>query len=95
MVIIDSAVLGGIVSAAVGMIGMIIHKTKCYMKKNGKRTYGIGFTDKNIFDDEDDIEIKQIEMNGVQLLYVGKKRHEEVVKTPPPTEKKGLLLEEN
>ena len=68
---------GAIVVGSISIITLFLTKLKCYAKKNGSCNYGIGFTDKNLIDD-DDTEIKTMDLGAVPVMYVKKRRH-----TPP------------
>ena len=58
------------------IITMIISKCRCYYKHASDHPLGCGFTDTPIQDDNE-IHIKTAIVNGVELLYVGKKHAED------------------
>lgn len=63
----------GIAIGATSIITAIIAKLKCYYKMNSEFPCGCGFTETQIADN-DDVHINQTTVNGVELLYVGKRR---------------------
>jgi hypothetical protein len=69
----------GFIVGGISIITLAISKIKCYYKKNGSLSYGCGFMDKNLFDD-DELEIKQMDLGDVKILYVKPKHH-----TPVPS----------
>ena len=60
----------------VSITALIISKLKCYYKVNGETRYGCGFTDKSLIDD-DETEIKTVNVDDATVFYVSKKHHEE------------------
>ena len=65
---------GAITVGGISILTLIITKLKCYAKKNGSCNYGIACMDKPLLDD-DEIEIKQLEMGDVHVMYVKNKHH--------------------
>ena len=63
---------GAIVVGSIRIITLFLTKLKCYAKKNGTCNYGVGFTDKTLIDD-DDTEIKTMDLGAVPVMYVKKK----------------------
>ena len=70
--ILEGAGLMGGVSITI----WIITKLKCYFKQNGDTRYGSGFTDKSLIDD-DETEIKTVNVDDTTVFYVSKKHHED------------------
>jgi hypothetical protein len=66
--------LGALTVGGISILTIIVSKLKFYVKKNGSLNWGVGCQDKPLVDD-DDIEIKQLEMGGVHVLYVKTKHH--------------------
>ena len=63
----------GVLIGGSSLITMIISKCRCYYKHAADHPLGCGFTDTPIQDDNE-IHIKTATVNGVELLYVGKKQ---------------------
>ena len=59
---------GALTVGGISIATLIIAKLKCYVKKNGAWTFGCGFMDKPLIDD-DEIEIKTVELGDVHVLY--------------------------
>ena len=64
--------IGGIVLGS-SIMTIVISKLKCYYKHGTDSPCGCGFTESNIAD-QDEIHIRTHQVNGIDLLYVGKKR---------------------
>jgi hypothetical protein len=64
----------GFIVGGISLITLAMSKLKCYYKKNGSLNYGCGFMDKKLFDD-DELEIKQMDLGDVKLLYVKPLHH--------------------
>ena len=62
----------GVFIGGSSLISMIISKCRCYYKHAADHPLGCGFTDTPIQDDNE-IHDKTAIVNGVELLYVGKK----------------------
>jgi hypothetical protein len=59
------------------LLTMIISKCRCFFKTTTEQpSCGCGFTDTPIQDDNE-IHVKTTTVNGVELLYVGKKQAED------------------
>ena len=65
-------IAGSIITGTIGIATLIISKMKGYYKQNGSLSYGCGFTEKHIIDN-DEIEVHQLECNNVDVIYIGKK----------------------
>ena len=63
----------GIAIGATSIITAILAKLKCYYKMNSEYPCGCGFTETQIADN-DDVHINHTTVNGVDLLYVGKRK---------------------
>ena len=70
--ILEGAGLMGGVSIAT----LIITKIKCYLKQNGDTRYGCGFTEKSLIDD-DETEIKTVNVDDTTVFYICKKHHDD------------------
>ena len=68
---------GALTVGGISIATLIIAKLECYVKKNGAWTFGCGLMDKPLIDD-DEIEIKTVELGDVHVLYVKNKHHEEI-----------------
>ena len=66
---------GALTVGGISIATLIIAKLKFYIKKNGAWTFGCGFMDKPLIDD-DEIEVKTVELGDVHVLYVKNKHHE-------------------
>jgi hypothetical protein len=65
----------GFVVAGASLMTVIITKLKCFVKKNGSLSWGCGFMDKPLVDD-DELVVKQFDLgDNVQGLYVMPKGH--------------------
>ena len=62
----------GIAIGATSIITAILAKLKCYYKMNSEYPCACGFTETQIADN-DDVHINHTTVNGVDLLYVGKR----------------------
>jgi hypothetical protein len=65
---------GALTVGAIGIVTAIIGKLKWYVKKNGKWTFGCGFMDKPLIDD-DEIEIHTEQLGNVHVVYLTPKHH--------------------
>jgi hypothetical protein len=65
---------GAFIVGGISILTLIITKLKCYAKKNGSCNYGVGFMDRSLID-EDDTEIKTIDLGNVHVMYVKNKHH--------------------
>ena len=61
-------IAGSIITGSIGIITLIISKIKGYYKQNGSLSYGCGFTEKHIIDN-DEIEVHQLECNNADVIY--------------------------
>ena len=57
-----------------GLLTIIISKIRCFYKHAAEFPCGCGFTDSQLADN-DDVHISFASVNGVNLLYVGKRKH--------------------
>jgi hypothetical protein len=65
---------GALTVGGISIVTLIINRFKFYVKKNGQFNWGCGCTDKPLIDD-DELEIRQIELGDVKVLYVKPKHH--------------------
>ena len=75
----------GIAVGATSLLTAILAKTKCYYKMNSEYPCACGFTDVQLADN-DDVHINHTSVNGIDLLYVGKRKS-------TTDEKKKLLID--
>ena len=67
---------GALTVGGISILTIIVSKLKFYVKQNGSLTWGVGCQDKPLVDD-DEIEVKTVELGDVHCLYVKKKHHDE------------------
>ena len=67
---------GATLMGGVSIVTLVITKLKCYFKQNGETRYGCGFTDKSLIDD-DETEIKTVNVDDTTVFYVSKKHHDD------------------
>ena len=60
---------GALPVGGISIATLIITRFKCLVKKNGVLNYSCGCLDKPLFDD-DELEIKQVDLGDVKILYV-------------------------
>ena len=72
-IIIMSGVDLGIAVGATSLLTAILAKTKCYYKMNSEYPCACGFTDVQLADN-DDVHINHTSVNGIDPLYVGKRK---------------------
>ena len=60
---------GALTVGGISIVTLIITRFKCLVKKNGVLNYSCGCLDKPLFDD-DELEIKQMDLGDVKILYV-------------------------
>ena len=65
---------GALTVGGISIATLIIHRFKFYVKKNGTFSWGCGCTDKPLIDD-DELEIRTLELGDVKVLYVKPKHH--------------------
>ena len=65
--------LGAVTVGSLSILTIIVTKLKCYAKKNGSCNYGCGFTEKPL--NEEEYEVKTIDLNGVSVMYSIAKHH--------------------
>ena len=65
---------GALTVGGISIATIIVSKLKFHVKKNGRISWGCGCQDKPLVDD-DEIEIKQLEMGDVHVMYVKNKHH--------------------
>lgn len=56
-----------------GLLTIIISKIRCFYKHAAQFPCGCGFTDSQLADN-DDVHISSASVNGIDLLYVGKRK---------------------
>jgi hypothetical protein len=75
----------GLLIGGSSLVTLIIGKLRCFYKHASEHPCACGFTDHGIQDDNE-VHVKTTTINGVELLYVGKKHAEddddEVYETP-------------
>ena len=70
---------GTLTVGGISICTIIVSKFKFHVKKNGSFNWGCGCSDKPLVDD-DEIEVKVVELGGVHVMYVKNKHHH----VPPP-----------
>ena len=73
--VLDTAILATLVTGCVGIVGLLVNKFKCLCHCTGCcRVISCkwGFLDNAIVDTHE-VEVKNISINGHELLYVSKK----------------------
>ena len=66
---------GAITVGSISILTIIVQKLKFYVKRNGSLNWGLGCSDKPLVDD-DEIEIKTVDLGEVHVMYVKTKHHE-------------------
>lgn len=66
---------GALTVGGISILTIIISKLKFYVKKNGSLNWGIGCMDQQIMTNDDDTEIKTVDLGDVHVMYVKKKHH--------------------
>ena len=66
---------GAITVGSISILTIIVQKLKFYVKKNGSLNWGLGCSDKPLVDD-DEIEVKTVDLGEVHVMYVKNKHHE-------------------
>ena len=69
---------GALTVGGISIATIIVSKLKFYIKKNGSINWGVGCQDKPLIDDDDEIEVKTIELGDVHVMYVKSKHHTEI-----------------
>ena len=59
----------GLLVGGVGIVSACIAKLKCYVKKNGVWSFGCGFQEQPLVDDNE-YDVKVAELGDVKVLYV-------------------------
>ena len=65
---------GALTVGGISIATIIVSKLKFYVKKNGSLNWGCGCQDKPLLDD-DEIEVKVVELGNVHVMYVKNKHH--------------------
>ena len=70
----EPALLGSVLTASAGILTLIVHKLKCAYRRTpeGECAPLCSFRDAPL-EDETEIEVHRVSVNGVDLLYVSKK----------------------
>ena len=68
---------GAITVGSISILTIIVSKLKFYFKKNGSLNWGVGCMDAPIMNDDDELEVKTVELGGVHVMYVKNKHHVE------------------
>ena len=66
---------GAITVGSISILTIIVQKLKFYVKKNGSLNWGLGCSDRPLMDD-DEIEVKTVDLGEVHVMYVKNKHHE-------------------
>ena len=65
---------GALTVGGISIATIIVSKFKFCVKKNGSFNWGCGCSDKPLIDD-DEIEVKVVELGNVHVMYVKNKHH--------------------
>ena len=66
--------VGSLITAASGLIGIVISKCKCsYRREDDQCQPGCAFQDKPIFDEKHELEISQHVLDEIPVLLITKK----------------------
>ena len=71
----------GLIVAGSSLLTLILSKFKCFVRKNGKITWGMGFLDRSLLD-TDELEVKEFDLGDVKGIYVKPKHvivHEPII----------------
>ena len=68
---------GALTVGGISILTIIVSKLKFYVKKNGGLNWGVGCQDKPLVDD-DEIEVKTVELGDVHVMYVKNKHYQHV-----------------
>ena len=66
---------GAITVGSISILTIIDQKLKFNVKRNGSLNWGLGCSDKPLIDD-DEIEVKTVDLGEVHVMYVKNKHHE-------------------
>ena len=69
---------GALTVGGISIITIIVSKLKFYVKKNGSLNWGIGCMDAQLMTNDDELEVKTVELGDVHVLYVKNKHHAEI-----------------
>lgn len=64
------AVETGLIVGGVSIISLIVTKFKCFIRRSGHLSWGIGFTEKPIIIDDDELQVKDFDLGTVKGIYV-------------------------
>lgn len=63
------AIETGIIVGGVSIISLIVTKFKCFVRRNGHLSWGIGFLNKPLLDN-DELEVKEFDLGEIRGIYV-------------------------
>ena len=67
---------GALTVGGISLATIALNRLRWYVRRNGSVTWGCGFSDRPLIDD-DELEVKQAELGDVKVLYVKPKHHVE------------------
>ena len=76
---------GALTVGGVSILTIIVSKLKFYVKKNGSLNWGVGCMDAPLLND-DETEVKTIDLGDVHVLYVKNKHHQHHEEEPDEDE---------
>ena len=76
---------GALTVGGISILTIIVSKLKFYVKKNGSLNWGVGCQDKPLVDD-DEIEVKTVELGDVHVMYVKNKHYQHYEEEPDEDE---------
>ena len=59
----------GLIVGGVSIISLIVTKFKCFVRRNGHLSWGIGFLNKPLLDN-DELEVKEFDLGEIRGIYV-------------------------
>lgn len=59
----------GLIVGGVNIISLIVTKLKCFVRRNGHLSLGIGFPNKPLMDN-DELEVREFDLGEIRGIYV-------------------------
>ena len=84
---------GTLTVGGISIATIIVSKFKFYVKKNGSFNWGCGCSDKPLIDD-DEIEVKVVELGDVHVMYVKNKHHVPHIEPEAEYEFENVILDQ-
>ena len=71
----SAALLGSLITSVSGLIGLVIAKVKCVYRRTDEGCQpACACMDGKLEKDNDELEVRTVSANGVDLIYVAKKK---------------------